>query len=363
MIRSSSLPLQGLRSHTRTSPFANNGVVRIESCDLRRSVVMNAYAGPTASTHTNKAEVQEEKSEIYSINMTQAVGTVLTYQHELGMNYNFIRPDIIVGSCLQTPADVDKLRSIGVKTILCLQQNSDLEYFSVDIGAIKEYAKQCSDIEHYHVEVRDFDSFDLRMRLPIIVSKLSKAIRRNGGVTYIHCTAGLGRAPSVALVYMFWVQGYKLSEAYNLLQSKRPCFPKMEAIKSATADIVTGLGCLARIPITLMWEGDNCSSVEVSGLDIGWGQRIPLKFDENQGNWTLERKLPEGRYEYKYIVNGEWTCNKNEMVTSPNSDGHVNNYVQVCSDMETQELRKRLTGDYIYLTKAERILIREFLDT
>ena len=27
--------------------------------------------------------------------------TVLTYRHELGMNYNFIRPDLIVGSCLQ----------------------------------------------------------------------------------------------------------------------------------------------------------------------------------------------------------------------------------------------------------------------
>lgn len=27
--------------------------------------------------------------------------TVLTYRHELGMNYNFISPDLIVGSCLQ----------------------------------------------------------------------------------------------------------------------------------------------------------------------------------------------------------------------------------------------------------------------
>ncbi|KAJ0657611.1 putative protein-tyrosine phosphatase, phosphoglucan phosphatase DSP4 [Helianthus annuus] len=44
------------------------------------------------------------------------------------MNYTFIRPDLIVGSCLQTPEDVDKLRSIKVKTIFCLQQDSDLEY-------------------------------------------------------------------------------------------------------------------------------------------------------------------------------------------------------------------------------------------
>jgi hypothetical protein len=53
---------------------------------------------------------------------------VLTYRHELGMNYNFIRPDLIVGSCLQSPLDVDKLRDIGVKTVFCLQQDPDLEY-------------------------------------------------------------------------------------------------------------------------------------------------------------------------------------------------------------------------------------------
>lgn len=47
---------------------------------------------------------------------------------------------------------------------------------------------------------RDFDAFDLRMRLPAVVSILHKAINSNGGVTYIHCTAGLGRAPAVAVI-------------------------------------------------------------------------------------------------------------------------------------------------------------------
>lgn len=46
---------------------------------------------------------------------------------------------------------------------------------------------------------RDFDGFDLWKRLPAVVSKLDKAINQNGGVTYIHCTAGLGRAPAVAV--------------------------------------------------------------------------------------------------------------------------------------------------------------------
>jgi hypothetical protein len=39
--------------------------------------------------------------------------------------------------------------------------------------------------------------------------------------------------------------------------------------------------------------------------------------------------LKEGRYEYKYIVDGKWLCNEHENITEPNADGHVNNFVQV----------------------------------
>ncbi|KAK3422202.1 hypothetical protein EUGRSUZ_G02727 [Eucalyptus grandis] len=230
----------------------------VDSADRPRSLALKAVSGSTPSTEMSSSEVEEEKSEEYSSTMTEAMGAVLTYRHELGMNYNFIRPDLIVGSCLQTPKDVDKLRAIGVKTIFCLQQDPDLEYFGVDIKAIRDYAETCDDIRHLRAQIRDFDPFDLRMRLPAVVSKLYKAINRNGGVTYIHCTAGLGRAPAVALAYMFWVQGYKLGEAHRLLQSKRSCFPKVYAIKSATADIFTGF---KKKPISLTWQVQEFSSL------------------------------------------------------------------------------------------------------
>ncbi|KAK9283915.1 hypothetical protein L1049_012170 [Liquidambar formosana] len=334
----------------------------MNSTDLPRSIAVKAISGSTSSKEMSDSDVKEEISEIYSNNMTEAMGAVLTYRHELGMNYNFIRPDLIVGSCLQTPEDVDKLRSTGVKTIFCLQQDPDLEYFGVDINAIREYANTYSDIEHLRAEIRDFDTFDLRIRLPAVVSKLYKAINRNGGVTYVHCTAGLGRAPAVALAYMFWVQGYKLSEGHSLLQSKRACFPKLDAIKNATSDLLTGL---RKKVVTLTCEGSNYSTVEVSGLDIGWGQRMPLNFDEGKGLWTLKRELPEGRYEYKYIVDGEWMCNKHELVSSANDDGHVNNYVEVFNDDPNSTdaaVQKRLTSDDPYLTKDERLKIRQFLE-
>ncbi|KAJ3681897.1 hypothetical protein LUZ60_014470 [Juncus effusus] len=346
----------------RKKPLTINLAHEMLRVDFSANAVENVNSSSVSSKEEDNSDLADAKSDVYSDDMTKAMGAVLTYRHELGMNYNFIRPDLIVGSCLQTPLDVDKLRKIGVKTIFCLQQDPDLDYFGVDICAIQQYALQCGDIEHCRAEIRDFDAFDLRVRLPLVVSKLHKLVKKNGGVTYIHCTAGMGRAPATAVAYMFWILGYRLNEAYEQLLSKRHCFPKLDAIKAATCDILTGL---SKSTVNLTWQGEKCSIVEVSGLDIGWGQKIPLTYNKDKGIWTLEKEIAEGRYEYKYVVDGEWLCNENEDLTSPNGDGHVNNYIQVHSKglkEEDRELRNRITIEDGDLTKEERLMIKEFLE-
>ena len=63
-----------------------------------------------------------------------------------------------------------------------------------------------------------------------------------------HCTPphptprppGLGRAPATALAYMFWLRGFQLDAAYELLRSQRMCSPRIEAIRSATIDLLLG---------------------------------------------------------------------------------------------------------------------------
>lgn len=51
--------------------------------------------------------------------------------------------------------------------------------------------------------------FDLRMRNPVDVAQPRKAIEASNGTTaYIHCTAGLGRAPGVAVKKGFQVLGF-----------------------------------------------------------------------------------------------------------------------------------------------------------
>lgn len=53
------------------------------------------------------------------------------------------------------------------------------------------------------------------------------------------CVAGLGRAPATALAYMYWLRGWQLPEALEALTSKRRCSPRVEAIRAATADLLT----------------------------------------------------------------------------------------------------------------------------
>ena len=93
-------------------------------------------------------------------------------------------------------------------------------------------------------------------------------LRENGNRGYVHCTAGLGRAPGVGIAYLYWFRDMSLDEAYSFLTSKRvrivclpvlvilyvvcslmcgvpvaicqPCGPKREAIRGATYDLVTG---------------------------------------------------------------------------------------------------------------------------
>jgi protein-tyrosine phosphatase len=67
-----------------------------------------------------------------------------------------------------------------------------MEYFSIDIAAIRARCAEVG-IKHVRFPVRDFDPFDLRLKLPKAVSKLAQSHDPKEGKVYIHCTAGEGQ--------------------------------------------------------------------------------------------------------------------------------------------------------------------------
>ena len=145
---------------------------RISRKLCRRLLPNPIYAG------SEKVGEDADLSDEYSQVMQTKMGGSLTYEHDLGMNYTRILPNLIVGSCLQTSADAEHLRKVEkVKGVLCLQQDSDMAYFDLDINPVLE-ACEAVGIDHIRCRVNDFDPYDLRLRLPSGVALLEKAMRR-----------------------------------------------------------------------------------------------------------------------------------------------------------------------------------------
>ena len=144
----------------------------------RRLLPIPIFASLDKEDGVDEAETEEDLlSEEYSQVMQSKMGGSLTYEHERGINYTRILPNLIVGSCLQTAEDAAMLREREkVKCVLCLQQDTDMEYFDLDIIPVLESCQEVG-ISHYRWRVNDFDPYDLRLKLPEGVTVLDQAVR------------------------------------------------------------------------------------------------------------------------------------------------------------------------------------------
>jgi protein-tyrosine phosphatase len=210
--------------------------------------VSSDASGESASTHAatkdgrtpNAFVSADSRMEEYNKKMAERMGWIdnpYEYKPERGLYYHYIAPNLLVGSQPLSSSDVDHLRDEEhVNVVMSLQQMKDLEYWGVNYSELEEAASD-SDMEYVRIEAVDFDPNSLRATLPRAVSALEKAQRRAGKV-YVHCTAGLGRSPAVAIASLFWLHDFDLDEAYEYVTSIRPCGPNKDAIRGATFDML-----------------------------------------------------------------------------------------------------------------------------
>ncbi len=150
------------------------------------------------------------------------------------MDYCEPLPELLVGSFPAGPTHIRLLAEEGVRSVLCLQTDEDLYAFGRQWHDYEQwYAAE--DIEPYRVPIRDGDPIDLVAHLPEAVHVLDELIRTRPRV-YLHCSAGVGRAPSVAAAYLHWVRGWPLERAIEHLKSMRDCEPNRSAIEEATEE-------------------------------------------------------------------------------------------------------------------------------
>jgi len=137
------------------------------------------------------------------------------------MNFDQILPELYVGSCPGNPREIEELKARwGVTAILTLQTEEDFNSKGLDWPALAACYQACA-LEVRQVPMRDGDAEDQRRKLPEAVRTLADLLA-TGHTVYLHCNAGLGRSPLVAMAYLHWCRGWPLSKALEHIRKRRP---------------------------------------------------------------------------------------------------------------------------------------------
>lgn len=154
------------------------------------------------------------------------------------LNWGQITPQIIIGTCPMIPDDLNRIKTRAAATaLLSLQHDDCLAYWSIDQSAMDSRAAALG-LTTMRCPIRDFDITDMRRQLPKAVSMLARLIAA-GHRAYVHCTAGLGRAPLTVLGYLALIEHLDPDDAIRLILKGRPdAVPAWEAYRGARADLV-----------------------------------------------------------------------------------------------------------------------------
>jgi len=88
-----------------------------------------------------------------------------------------------------------------------------------------------------------------------------------------------------------------------------------------------GLGKL-KVHVEFALAANEAKSVAVAGTFNGWDpKKTPL--EEVAGAWHAKMELPRGRYEYRFVIDGQWVTDPNARESVPNPFGSVNSIVSV----------------------------------
>jgi len=139
---------------------------------------------------------------------------------------------LFIGPYPQSSSDIEALARAGVTAVVNLQSRRDFTYRRINWPALQQvYA--ALNIEAVHIPVGDFDHSDLVSKLPYAAQVLDE-LYGNGKVIYVHCTAGMGRAPATVVYYLVKYHNFSVESAIQLVrESRHVAVPNEVAIREA----------------------------------------------------------------------------------------------------------------------------------
>ncbi|CAN8067535.1 unnamed protein product [Agarophyton chilense] len=146
--------------------------------------------------------------------------------------FDEVPPNMFIGPYPQSAEDIEKMARAGVTAVFNVQTDEDFEHRAIQWPLLLEQYAQ-HDIKVVRHQIRDFDRDSLRARLKSATRALERLIN-DGKKVYIHCTAGMGRAPACAVAYLCWVKDMELDDAVAFVKKHRTvAVPNVPVLRDA----------------------------------------------------------------------------------------------------------------------------------
>lgn len=179
-----------------------------------------------------KAEI--DKSEATQIDLP-VNGIIERFDVNFVSNINFDKIGtypIFIGAYPQHEEDAKILAKNGITAVLNVQTDIDLKHRQIDIVKLEEvFARYKIKLVHY--PIHDFNAEDLAKKVRGGAKCIDELINE-GRIVYVHCTAGMGRAPSTVIAYLVIYKKFDLTDAYDLVKENRKVVnPNIWSLKQA----------------------------------------------------------------------------------------------------------------------------------
>jgi protein-tyrosine phosphatase len=128
------------------------------------------------------------------------------------------------------PDDIAWLKdNFAVTAVHNLQDDEDLRHNGLDMGALqREY--QTHGVKLVRTPIQDGSADAMGVRLELALEDL-RALISAGERVYLHCNAGLNRAPTLAIGYLRAHGKMSLDEAVAYVKKRRACGPFMTILE------------------------------------------------------------------------------------------------------------------------------------
>ena len=152
------------------------------------------------------------------------------------INFGRVEADIFVGSAPVNRVDIVRLSQLKVTTVVSLQHDEDFVSHRIYWPDLQRaYDEHQIDVQRF--PIFDFDEGDLGDKLPAAVHALRERLTE-GHRVYVHCNAGVCRAPATVLAYLCHYRGMTISQGLEYIRRQRPqANPYQESVLTALSHL------------------------------------------------------------------------------------------------------------------------------